>query len=102
MTWRRISASGVEDGYQDTYRDASTDGSVFESCMAKFHNACVMRCGGWNPIPAWLCSTLRDVGIHQPEPKALDFVSREPTERVSELARHRLDHCVRGKLGARR
>jgi formylglycine-generating enzyme required for sulfatase activity len=53
----------VEDCYQETYRDAPTDGSAFESCMPKFHNARVMRGGAWNAIPAWLRSGSRDVEI---------------------------------------
>lgn len=53
----------VEDCYQETYRDAPTDGSAVESCMRKFHNARVMRGGAWNAIPAWLRSASRDVEI---------------------------------------
>lgn len=51
----------VEDCYQDTYRDTPADDSAVETCMAKFHNARVMRGGGWNAIPDWLRSASRDV-----------------------------------------
>ena len=53
----------VEDCYQETYRDAPTDGGAVESCRPKFHNARVMRGGAWNAIPAWLRSASRDVEI---------------------------------------
>lgn len=53
----------VEDCYHDTYRDAPTDGSAVETCVAKFHNARVMRGGAWNAIPAWLRSASRDVEV---------------------------------------
>jgi formylglycine-generating enzyme required for sulfatase activity len=53
----------VEDCYHETYRDAHTDGSAFESCLPKFHNSRVMRGGAWNAIPAWLRSASRDVEI---------------------------------------
>ncbi len=53
----------VEDCYQDTYRDAPTDGSAVETCMTKFHNSRVMRGGAWNAIPAWLRSASRDVEV---------------------------------------
>lgn len=51
----------VEDCYQDTYRGTPADGSAVETCMAKFHNARVMRGGAWNAIPDWLRSASRDV-----------------------------------------
>jgi formylglycine-generating enzyme required for sulfatase activity len=51
----------VEDCYQDSYREAPTDGSAVETCMPKFHKARVMRGGAWNAIPAWLRSASRDV-----------------------------------------
>ena len=51
----------VEDRYQDTYRDAPTDGSAVETCPVKFHGARVMRGGAWNAIPDWLRSGSRDV-----------------------------------------
>ena len=51
----------VEDCYHDTYRGVPTDGSPVETCMPKFHNARVMRGGGWNAIPAWMRSASRDV-----------------------------------------
>ena len=53
----------VEDCYQDTYRDTPNDGSACETCMEKFHNARVMRGGGWNAIPAWMRSASRDVEV---------------------------------------
>lgn len=53
----------VEDCYQDTYRDAPTDGSAVETCAEKFQNARVMRGGAWNAIPAWLRSASRDVEV---------------------------------------
>jgi formylglycine-generating enzyme required for sulfatase activity len=53
----------VEDCYQDTYRGAPTDGSPVETCMPKFHDARVMRGGGWNAIPAWMRSASRDVEV---------------------------------------
>lgn len=53
----------VEDCYHDTYSDAPTDGGAVESCMPKFHNARVMRGGGWISIPIWVRSASRDVEI---------------------------------------
>lgn len=53
----------VEDCYQDTYRHAATDGSAVETCLARFHEARVMRGGAWNAIPAWLRSASRDVEV---------------------------------------
>ena len=53
----------VEDCYRDTYRDAPNDGSAVETCIPKFHNARVMRGGGWNAIPAWMRSASRDVEV---------------------------------------
>lgn len=53
----------VEDCYHDTYRGAPTDGSPVETCMPKFHNARMMRGGGWNAIPAWMRSASRDVEV---------------------------------------
>lgn len=53
----------VEDCYQDTYRDAPTDGSAVETCMERFKNARVMRGGAWNAIPAWMRSASRDVEV---------------------------------------
>jgi formylglycine-generating enzyme required for sulfatase activity len=53
----------VEDCYQDTYRDAPTDGSAVESCIPKSDSARVMRGGAWNAIPAWLRSASRDVEV---------------------------------------
>jgi len=31
--------------------------------MRKFHNARVMRGGGWNAIPAWMRAASRDVEV---------------------------------------
>ena len=53
----------VQDCYQDTYSNAPTDGGAVETCMQKFHNARVMRGGGWISIPAWLRSASRDVEV---------------------------------------
>ncbi len=53
----------VEDCYHDTYRGAPNDGRPVETCMPKFHNARVMRGGGWNAIPAWMRSASRDVEV---------------------------------------
>ena len=53
----------VEDCYQDTYADNPADGSAVETCMPKFHNARVMRGGGWISIPAWVRSASRDVEV---------------------------------------
>lgn len=53
----------VEDCYHDTYSGAPTDGSPVETCMPKFHNARVMRGGGWNAIPVWMRSASRDVEV---------------------------------------
>ena len=61
----------VEDCYHDTYSGAPTDGSAVETCMPKFHNARVMRGGGWNAIPAWMRSASRDV--EEPSQRADSF-----------------------------
>lgn len=53
----------VEDCYHDTYLDAPDDGGAVETCMPKFHDARVMRGGGWNSIPAWVRSASRDVEV---------------------------------------
>lgn len=53
----------VEDCYHNTYSGAPTDGSAVETCMPKFHNARVMRGGGWNAIPDWMRSASRDVEV---------------------------------------
>jgi len=51
----------VEDCYHDTYHDVPTDGGAVETCLPKFHNARVMRGGGWNAIPAWMRSASLEV-----------------------------------------
>lgn len=53
----------VKDCYHDSYSEAPTDGSPVETCIQKFHNARVMRGGGWNAIPAWVRSASRDVEV---------------------------------------
>jgi formylglycine-generating enzyme required for sulfatase activity len=53
----------VQDCYQNTYHDEPTDGGAVETCLPKFHDARVMRGGGWNAIPAWLRSASRDVEV---------------------------------------
>jgi formylglycine-generating enzyme required for sulfatase activity len=56
----------VQGCYQDTYRDAPTDGSAVETCAEKFQNARVMRGGGE------MSKCRRSVPI------VLDFVWPEP------------------------
>jgi len=53
----------VEDCYHDTYVGAPTDGGAVETCLQQFHNARVMRGGGWISIPAWVRSASRDVEV---------------------------------------
>jgi formylglycine-generating enzyme required for sulfatase activity len=53
----------VEDCYHDTYGGAPTNGDPVETCMPQFHNARVMRGGGWISIPAWVRSASRDVEV---------------------------------------
>jgi formylglycine-generating enzyme required for sulfatase activity len=71
----------VEDCYHDTYSGAPTNGGAVETCMQKFHNARVMRGGGWISIPAWVRSASRDVKYRRFAPTALDFALAEPTKR---------------------
>ena len=53
----------VEDCYHDTYSGAPTNGGAVETCLQKFHNARVIRGGGWISIPAWVRSASRDVEV---------------------------------------
>ena len=53
----------VEDCYHDTYNETPADGGAMETCLPKFHNARVMRGGGWNAIPAWIRPASRDVEV---------------------------------------
>jgi formylglycine-generating enzyme required for sulfatase activity len=53
----------VEDCYHDTYSGAPINGGAVETCLQQFHNARVMRGGGWISIPAWVRSASRDVEV---------------------------------------